>query len=114
MNYAKGKFWSKMDMTNSFFQTYVHPDDIHLTAMTTLLGLYGWLIMLISLKNSLPIHQRQMVAALHHLIRKICHIYLNDIVIWSNSVTEHTKYIDMATLITTYFCVIELENENNE
>jgi hypothetical protein len=32
---AKGKIWSKMDMTNSFFQTRVHPDDIHLTAMTT-------------------------------------------------------------------------------
>jgi hypothetical protein len=28
---AKGKIWSKLDMTNSFFQTHVHPDDVHLT-----------------------------------------------------------------------------------
>ena len=30
---ARGKIFSKMDMTNSFFQTRVHPDDIHLTAV---------------------------------------------------------------------------------
>src|SRR5882762_6165651 len=92
---AKGKIWSKMDMTNSFFQTRVHPDDIHLTAMTTPFGLYEWLAMPMGLKNSPPIHQRHMVAALRHLIGKICHVYLDDIVIWSNTVAEHTKHIDM-------------------
>jgi hypothetical protein len=92
---AKGKIWSKMDMTNSFFQTRVHPDDIHLTAMTTPLGLYEWLAMPMGLKNAPPIHQQRMVAALRHLIGKICHIYLDDIVIWSNSVAEHAKHIDM-------------------
>ena len=40
---AKGKIWSKLDMTNSFFQTRVHPDDVHLTAVTTPFGLYEWL-----------------------------------------------------------------------
>jgi hypothetical protein len=85
---AKGKIWSKMDMTNSFFQTRVHPDNIHLTAMTTPLGLYEWLAMPMGLKNSPLIHQRRMVAALRHLIGKICHVYLDDIVIWSNSVAD--------------------------
>ena len=32
---AKGKIWSAIDMTNPFFQTCVHPDDVHLTAVTT-------------------------------------------------------------------------------
>jgi hypothetical protein len=54
---AKGKIWSKMDMTNSFFQTCVHPNDVHLIAMTTPLGLYEWLAMPMGLKNSPPIHQ---------------------------------------------------------
>jgi len=36
-----------------------------------------------------------MVAALRHLIGKICHVYLDDIVIWSNSIAEHAKHIDM-------------------
>jgi hypothetical protein len=84
-----------MDMTNSFFQTQVHPDDVHLTATTTPLGLYEWLAMPMGLKNSPLIHQRRMVAALRHLIGKICHVYLDDIVIWSNSVAEHAKHINM-------------------
>lgn len=32
-----GKIWSKFDMTNSFFQTRIHSDDISLTVVTTLL-----------------------------------------------------------------------------
>jgi hypothetical protein len=33
-------------MTNSFFQTHMHPDHIHLTAVSTPFGLYEWLVML--------------------------------------------------------------------
>jgi hypothetical protein len=90
---AKGKIWSKMDMTNSFFQTRVHPDDIHLTAVMTPMGLYEWLTMPMGLRNAPPIHQRRMTAALHKYIGKICHVYMDDIVIWSNSVAEHTEHI---------------------
>lgn len=61
---AKGKIWSKMDMTNSFFQMHVHPDDIHLTAVTTPLGLYEWLVMPMGLHNSPAIHQCRMTTAL--------------------------------------------------
>jgi len=46
---AKGKIWSKLDMTNSFFQTRIHPDDIHLMAVTTPFRLYEWLAMLMGL-----------------------------------------------------------------
>jgi hypothetical protein len=90
---AKGKIWSKMDMTNSFFQTCVHPDDIHLMAVTTPLGLYEWLAMLMGLWNAPPIHQHHMTAALHKYIGKFCHIYMDDIVIWSDSVAEHAEHI---------------------
>lgn len=40
---AKGTIWGMIDMTNSFFQTRMHPDHVHLTAMNTPLGLYEWL-----------------------------------------------------------------------
>ena len=82
-------------MTNSFFQTQVHPDDIHLTAVTTPFGLYEWLTMPIGLKILPLIYQHCMVVALWHLIGKICHVYLNDIIIWSDPFAEHTKHIDM-------------------
>ena len=90
---AKGKIWGTIDMTNSFFQTRMHPDHVHLTAVNTPLGLYKWLVMPMGLKNAPAIHQRRVTAALRHLIGKFCHIYLDDIVIWSNSLEEHERNV---------------------
>jgi len=86
---AKGKIWSCIDMTNSFFQTPMHPDDVHLTAVNTPFGLYEWLVMPMGPRNSPAIHQRRVTAALQTRIGKICHIYLDDIIIWSNTVENH-------------------------
>ena len=90
---AKGKIWGTIDMTNSFFQTRMHPDHVHLTAVNTPLGLYEWLVMPMGLKNAPAIHQRRVTAALRELIGKICHIYLDDIVIWSASLDEHERNV---------------------
>lgn len=54
---GRGKVFSIMDMTNSFFQTLVHPDDVHLTAVSTPFGLYEWLVMPMGLRNTPSIHQ---------------------------------------------------------
>ena len=82
---AKGRIWSHLDMTNSFFQTQVHPDDVHLTAVTTPFGLYEWTAMPQGLKNAPPIHQHQMNATLRPFIGKICHVYINHIIIQKNA-----------------------------
>ena len=73
----------------------VHLDDVHLTAVTTPLGLYKWLAMPMGLWSSPAIHQCRVTAALWEYIGKICHIYLDNIVIWSNNVIEHMKRIDL-------------------
>ena len=39
---TKGKIWATIDMTNAFFQTCMHPDNSHLTAVSTPFGLYIW------------------------------------------------------------------------
>jgi len=61
---AKGKVWATIDMTNSFFQTRMHPGHVHLTVVTTPLGLYEWLVMPMGLKNAPAIHQQCVTAAL--------------------------------------------------
>lgn len=86
---GKGKIFGKMDMTNSFFQTRVHPDDVQYTAVTTPFGLYEWLVMPQGCRNAPATHQRRMVNALRPLIGKICHVYIDDIVIWSQTLEEH-------------------------
>ena len=90
---GNGKIWSTIDMTDSFFQTKIHPDDIHKTAITTPLGSYEWLVMPMGLHNSPPIHQRRVTNVLRKHIGKICHIYMDDIVVWSQSLEEHEKHV---------------------
>lgn len=90
---AKGKIFGKIDMTNSFFQTRMHPDDIKYTAIDTPLGLHEWTVMPQGGRNAPATHQRRMYMALRPLIGKICHAYLDDIIIWSQTVTEHVKNV---------------------
>ena len=90
---AKGRYFAKIDMTNAFFQTRMHPKDIHLTAVTTPFGLFEWTVMPMGLCNSPATHQRRMYRALRHLIGKICHVYLDDIIIWSQTIAEHKRNI---------------------
>jgi hypothetical protein len=80
-------------MTNSFFQTRMDPRDVHLTVVTTPLGLYEWLVMPMGLRNAPSIHQRRVIAALRPFIGKICHVYLDDVVVWSNNIEEHTAHL---------------------
>lgn len=61
---TKGRIWAKIDMTNLFFQTRVHPDDIHLMAVTMPFGLYEWLVMPMGCRNAPATHQRRMYATL--------------------------------------------------
>jgi hypothetical protein len=90
---GQGKFFGSLDMTNSFFQTRMHPDDVKLTAVNTPWGLYEWTVMPMGIKNAPAIHQRRVTAALRPWIAKICHVYLDDIVIWSQSLEEHTENV---------------------
>ena len=54
---AHSKVFTKIDMTNSFFQTWVHPDDIHLLGVHTPFGLYEWTVMSMGVQNALVTHQ---------------------------------------------------------
>ncbi len=90
---GSGKIWSKLDMTDSFFHTKMHPDSIPLTAVSTPFGLYEWTVMPQGMKNSPSVHQRRVNDALRDFIGKICHIYLDDIIIWSQSLKEHQEHV---------------------
>jgi hypothetical protein len=79
-----------LDMTNSFFQTRMHPDNVNLTAVNTPWGLYKWVVMPMGIKNTPAIHQRCVTMALCPWIGHICHVYMDDIVIWSKNVQEHS------------------------
>lgn len=90
-----GKYFASIDMTNSFFQTRMHPDDVKLTAVNTPWGLYEWVVMPMGIRNAPAIHQRRVTSALRQWIGRICHVYLDDIVIWSQSIDEHKRNVEI-------------------
>jgi hypothetical protein len=90
---TKGKIWATINMTNSFFQTWMHLDDIPLTAVSTPFGLFEWMVMPMGLRNAPAIHQWHVSSALQPHIGKICYIYLDDIIIWSNTIKEHCENV---------------------
>jgi hypothetical protein len=92
---GRGKIWSKLDMTDSFFHTKMDPESIHLTAVMTPLGLYEWVVMPQGLHNSPPVHQRRVTACLRPFLGIFCHIYLDDIVIFSDTLAEHDEHIKL-------------------
>ncbi len=79
---AKGKIWGKIDMTDAFFQTRMDPESIKYTAVSTPFGAYEWLVMPMGFRNAPSIQQRRLTTALRHLIGRICHVYLDDILLF--------------------------------
>ena len=80
-------------MTNSFFQTRMHPEDVGLMALNTPWGLYEWVVMPMGIKNAPAIHQRRVTAALRPWIGRFCHVYMDDIAVWSRSLDEHSENV---------------------
>ena len=71
----------------------MHPDDIKYTAVSTPQGAFEWLVMPMGFRNAPAIHQRRVAMALQKYIGKICHVYLDDIIIWSQTIEEHEKNV---------------------
>ena len=61
-------------------------------AISTPFSLYEWLVMPMGLCNAPSIHQQCITYALHGLLGCICHIYLDDIIIWSTDMQTQITY----------------------
>src|ERR1700678_1029274 len=62
-------------------------------AVSTPLGAFEWLVMPMGFQNAPPAQQCQMTNAHRKHIGTICHIYMDDIVIWSQDLTEHKQNV---------------------
>ena len=71
----------------------MHKEDIPLTAVKTLWGLMEWVVVPMGLTNAPATHQAQLEEALGDLINNICVVYLDNIVVLSQSVLEHADHL---------------------
>ena len=56
-------------------------------------GAFEWLVMPMGFRNAPAIHQHRVAMALQKHIGKICHVYLDNIIIWSQTMEEHIRNV---------------------
>jgi len=90
------KYFSVVDLASGFHQIKMHPDDNHKTAFSTPHGHYEFDRMPFSLKNALTTFQK--LDLVLRMQGNEIFVYLDDIVLYSSSLTEHAiKFEKLAT-----------------
>jgi hypothetical protein len=87
------KYFSSFDLQHGFWQIKVREEDKHKTAMITPDGLYQFVRLPMGLANSPAGFQRAMNQALLGLQPQTAMVYLDDIIVKSNTFDQHLKDI---------------------
>lgn len=82
-------FFSTLDLTSGYWQVEFLPDDRPRTAFVTQKGLYEFSVMPFGLVNAPATLQRLMERVISGLQLDTCLVYLDDIIVFSQSFDEH-------------------------
>ena len=82
-----------MDLYSGFWQIPMNPEDIGTTAFTSQLGLYEWMFMPLRLMNAPATFQAVMEKVLEPVLWKACVVYIDDLVIFSQTEEEHLEHL---------------------
>ena len=84
--------FSKFDMKSGFWQIQIKPEDRYKTAFTVPFGHYEWNVMLFGLKNA-PSEFQNMMNEIFNEYTRFSIVYIDDVLIFSNSIEEHFKHL---------------------
>eukprot|EP00253_Pinus_taeda_P032819 PITA_32819 len=88
-----GKYFSKIDLKSDNHQVPIEPSDVCKTAFKSKEGLLEWLVMLFGMTNALATFMRLMYDILRPFTTAFMVVYLDDILILSQSWEEHLHHI---------------------
>ena len=91
----KAKYISILDLLSGYWQTLLRESDICKTAFTTPSGLYEYTVLPMGITNAPSSFQRSMNVVLEGLNGIICTVYIDDIIIFSDTWEEHLAHLEM-------------------
>jgi Reverse transcriptase (RNA-dependent DNA polymerase) len=92
---ARSCYRTKINISDAYEQMRVHPDDIWKTAFSTVYGCYVSNVMMMGDCNAPSTFQQFMTHIFKDYIGRFCHVYLDDIFVYSNTIEDHEKHIQL-------------------
>ncbi len=90
---AKATVFSSLDLASGFWQLPLHPDSADKTGFVTHGGVYHFKKLPFGLRNSPSAFAMVMSDVLRNLTYKYAMIYVDDILVYSKSFTQHLKHL---------------------
>lgn len=91
---SKASIFTKIDIRQAFHKIRLDAESARLTAFRCRQGAYQYEVMPFGLSNGPANFQRYINNALRGLLDVICCAYVDDIIIFSNSVEEHEQHVE--------------------
>jgi hypothetical protein len=86
-------YFSKLDLRTGFHQIRIAAEDTHKTAFRTSKGLYEYLVLAMGLCNAPGTFMQLMNDTFTDMLNKSVLVFLDDIIIFSNSLEEHQQHL---------------------
>ena len=93
---ARGRICSKTNLSDAYFQTRVHPDDVKYNTIKTLFGGFTSKLMMQGDMNAPGTLVRAMEDVFHDELGKNIWVYIDDIFVFSDTFEEHVKDVTNA------------------
>jgi hypothetical protein len=89
----KARLFTKLDIRNAYHRIRIRPGDEWKTAFRTRYGHFEYKVMPFGLANAPATFQAYMNETLEGLVDRICVVYLDDILVYSELEEEHTSHV---------------------
>ena len=89
------KYFTTLDLKSGYWQVEMSEDSKEKTAFASKYGLYEWNVMPFGLTNAPATFQRLMEKVLFGLQWKICALYIDDVIVMSNTIEEGIERLDV-------------------